>query len=118
MTRLTLRIDLDDARRIGPGKIRLLELIDEHGSITAASRLMGMSYRRAWTLIANLNETFARPLILARTGGTGGGSAELTPHGREMIRCYRAIEARAASMAANELRILGKSLTRSRRNAG
>jgi molybdate transport system regulatory protein len=113
VTRLTLRIDFDNARQIGPGKIRLLELIHEHGSISAAGRLMGMSYRRAWALVASLNETFAEPLIIARTGGAGGGSAELTAKGHEVVRCYRAIEAHAAAAATTELRILKRSLARS-----
>ncbi len=106
VTRLTLRIDFDNHRQLGPGKIRLLELIGEHGSISAASRVMGMSYRRAWMLIVSLNETFAEPLTVARVGGTGGGSAELTPAGREIVRAYRAIEAGAASVAWADLRTL------------
>lgn len=110
VTRLTLRIDFDKKRQLGPGKIRLLELIGEHGSISAASRLMGMSYRRAWMLIVNLNETFADPLIVARVGGAGGGSAELTFAGQEVVRAYRAIEARASSGASAELRTLQQSL--------
>ncbi len=71
---------------------------------------MEMSYRRAWALIADLNETFAEPLIIARTGGAGGGSAELTPKGQEVVRTYRAIEAQAAAVAAAELRSLRQSL--------
>ncbi len=115
MTRITLRIDFDDAHQVGPGKIKLLELINEQGSISAASRLMGMSYRRAWTLMVSLNATFAEPLITARAGGSGGGSAELTAKGHEVVRCYRAIEANAVAAAAVELRILRKSLAPSGR---
>ncbi|MBV9655227.1 MAG: winged helix-turn-helix domain-containing protein [Acetobacteraceae bacterium] len=110
MARLRVRIDFDGARQLGPGKIRLLELIAEHGSISAASRLMGMSYRRAWSLAVNLNEIFAEPLIIARTGGSGGGSAELTAKGQEVVRCYRAIEADAATAASCDLRTLQQSL--------
>jgi molybdate transport system regulatory protein len=112
VTRLTLRIDFDKARQLGPGKVRLLELVGEHGSITAASRLMGMSYRRAWSLIVSLNKTFAEPVVVARTGGAGGGSAELTANGREVVRCYRAIEASALAAASGELGVLQRSLTR------
>lgn len=65
---------------------------------------MGMSYRRAWGLIENLNAMFAEPLIIARTGGSGGGRAELTATGQEVVRCYRAIEACAG--AASETAIL------------
>jgi molybdate transport system regulatory protein len=112
VTRLTLRIDFDKARQLGPGKVRLLELIGEHGSITAASRLMDMSYRRAWSLIVSLNKTFAEPVVVARTGGAGGGSAELTAKGREVVRCYRAIEAKALATAADDLGALQLSLAR------
>jgi len=108
--RLTLRIDFDHARQLGPGKIRLLELIGELGSISAASREMRMSYRRAWSLIVSLNETFADPLIKAHVGGTGGGRAELTAKGLEVVRCYRAIEAGAAAAGADALSILQSSL--------
>lgn len=110
MAHITIRIDFDKSRQIGPGKIRLLELIGEHGSISAASRQMGMSYRRAWGLIENLNAIFAAPLIIAHTGGTGGGSAELTETGREVIRCYREIEDAAAAVRAAELKRLDSFL--------
>jgi molybdate transport system regulatory protein len=110
VTRLTLRIDFDKDHQLGPGKIRLLELIGEHGSISAASRLMNMSYRRAWGLVEALNATFAQPLVAARTGGSGGGKAELTEQGRDVVRCYRAIEARAMEAGATELRTLLGSL--------
>lgn len=110
MTRLTLRIDFDKARQLGPGKVRLLELIGEHGSITAASRLMDMSYRRAWSLIVSLNKTFEKPVVVARTGGAGGGSAELTAKGQEVVRRYRAIEANALAAAADDLGALRRSL--------
>jgi molybdate transport system regulatory protein len=115
-TRLTLRIDFDDHRRLGPGKIRLLELIGEHGSISAASRLLGMSYRRAWSLVGELNDMFAEPVLNARTGGAGGGSASLTEYGREVVRAYRAIEANAATAAAPDLHSL-KSHLRAPRKA-
>jgi molybdate transport system regulatory protein len=94
--RLTLRIDIDDKHQFGPGKARLLELIAEHGSITAAGRAMGMSYRRAWLLINDLNSMFADKLVEAKPGGKGGGGASLTDLGREVLVAYRRIEAHAA----------------------
>jgi molybdate transport system regulatory protein len=94
--RLTLRIDIGDQRKLGPGKARLLELIAEHGSITAAGRAMGMSYRRAWMLIDDLNNMFAARLVEAKPGGAGGGGAHLTDLGREVLAAYRRIEAHAA----------------------
>ena len=95
--RLTLRIDIGDQRKLGPGKARLLELIAEHGSITAAGRAMSMSYRRAWMLIDDLNTMFAAKLVEAKPGGAGGGGAHLTDLGREVLAAYRRIEAHAAS---------------------
>ncbi len=101
--RLTLRLDVGGRATLGPGKVRLLELIGETGSISAAGRAMGMSYRRAWTLMDSLNASFAAPLIAARPGGAGGGGATLLPLGAEVVRLYRALEQGAASAGAAEL---------------
>ena len=91
-TRLTVRIDFTGGRRVGPGKIRLLELIDETGSISAAGRAMAKSYRRAWLLVDSLNTSFRDPVVDTRSGGRHGGGAHLTPFGRELIERYRAME--------------------------
>ena len=90
--RLTLRIDVGGRATLGPGKVRLLELIGQHGSISAAGRGMGMSYRRAWALVESLNASFAGPLVSARPGGAGGGGAVLLPLGAEVVRLYRTLE--------------------------
>ncbi len=95
--RLTLRIDFDKQRRLGPGKAQILDMIAEHGSISGAGRAMGMSYRRAWKLVDELNSMFREPLVAAQTGGAGGGRADLTASGREVLRLYRALEAHALS---------------------
>ena len=86
MPRLTLRIDFDEDRAIGPGKMRLLELIDKHGSISEAGRQMGMSYRRAWVLVDNLNHCFRTPVVASQTGGQHGGGASLTDFGYAVVR--------------------------------
>jgi len=98
MARLTLRIDFDGDRQLGPGKIKLLELIESTGSISAAGRQMGMSYRRAWLLVDDLNHCFREPLVAAQVGGVKGGGASLTHFGRAVVEHYRAIE-KAAEMA-------------------
>jgi molybdate transport system regulatory protein len=98
--RVSVRIDFGEGLRMGPGKAQLLELIAEHGSISAAGRAMDMSYRRAWKLVESMNGTFRQPLVEAHTGGTGGGHAALTPTGREVLRLYRAVEAQAGSDTA------------------
>jgi molybdate transport system regulatory protein len=92
MTRLTLRIDFDGVGSIGPGKIRLLELVEETGSIAAGGREMKMSYRRAWMLIDALNQAFRTPVVATKMGGKKGGGATLTSFGRDLIRHYRDME--------------------------
>jgi molybdate transport system regulatory protein len=101
--RLTLRVDLGDHRAIGPGKIRLLEAIRDTGSITKAGIALGMSYRRAWLLVDDMNNCFREPVVAAQAGGTHGGGAALTSFGARLIGQYRAIEAEAHS--ANAVRL-------------
>ncbi len=106
MARLILRLDFGPGQAVGHGKIQLLEAIREHGSIAAAGRSMGMSYRRAWLLIEALNALFAEPVIAARHGGQHGGGAELTPFGHRVVAQYHAIEAKASAAVAAELEAL------------
>src|SRR5579875_1403620 len=96
MAHLTLRIDFDEGRALGPGKVRLLELIGETGSISAAGRAMGMSYRRAGLLVDALNKTFRTSVVQTREGGAGGGGASLTPFGAALVESYRTMERDAA----------------------
>ena len=106
MARLTIRIDLSAHGAIGPGKIRLLELVGESGSISAAGRAMNMSYRRAWMLIDNLNRSFRSPLVETQLGGTRGGGAVLSALGHDVIARYRAIERAATKATAAQLAAL------------
>jgi molybdate transport system regulatory protein len=94
MARLTLRLDFGPGRAIGHGKIRLLEAVRDYGSISAAGRSMGMSYRRAWLLIDELNHIFEEPVIDAKHGGSCGGGADLTPFGLRVVERYRGKGAR------------------------
>ncbi len=80
-----LRILFPGGLRLGPGKIELLAAIGETGSISAAGRALGMSYRRAWLLIDEANRMFTAPLVLASAGGSHGGGAQLTDLGRSVI---------------------------------
>jgi molybdate transport system regulatory protein len=105
--RLTLRVDLGEDRAIGPGKIRLLEAIRDTGSITKAGAALGMSYRRAWLLVDDMNHCFREPVIAAQVGGSHGGGATLTSFGSKLIGQYRAIEAEAHSATAARLGELG-----------
>ena len=95
---------------MGPGKIRLLELVGETGSISAAGRAMDMSYRRAWLLVDALNRTFRTPVLMARGGGVGGGGAYLTPFGAELVACYRAMESQAQEALAPRVALLEQAL--------
>jgi molybdate transport system regulatory protein len=91
---LTLRVDLSRCA-VGPGKIHLLEQIHKSGSIIQAGRDLGLSYRRAWLLIDDLNNSFRFPVIEAETGGIGGGGTRLTPFGRKLVGLYERIKAEA-----------------------
>ncbi len=107
---LYLRVDFGEHGALGPGKTRLMELIAETGSISAAGRAMGMSYRRAWLLVDSLNAAFAEPLVAKQTGGSGGGGAVLTRLGRDVVGRYRRIERRAASAGRADLEALTAAL--------
>jgi molybdate transport system regulatory protein len=109
MTRLTIRIDFDHCQ-LGPGKVRLLELVDTYGSITASGKMMDMSYRKAWLLIDELNSMFVSPLVETRPGGRGGGNARLTLLGRAVVQLYRSIEQEAHETAATRLRELDRHI--------
>ena len=98
-----LRILLGRSIAIGPGKAELLRLIENTGSISAAAREMGMSYRRAWTLVETMNTAFREPVVTAATGGKGGGGAKVTAFGREALERYRAMEEKAAASVTAEM---------------
>jgi molybdate transport system regulatory protein len=107
---LTLRILADRHPAMGPGKARLVAAIDATGSISAAARLMGMSYRRAWQLVEALNESFSQPVVLTATGGRRGGGAVVTALGKLLVRLYRAMENKASSAIAGDLRRFSRHL--------
>lgn len=106
MAKLTIRIDFDDGRAVGHGKIRLLELIDAHGSIAAAGRAMDMSYRRAWLLVDDINHCFRHAVVTKQLGGSEGGGAALTPFGRTLIGHYHTVEKQSARATSASLRVL------------
>lgn len=99
--RLTLRVDADGKAALGHGKIRLLEKLAETGSISAAGRAMGMSYRRTWLLVDSLNHLFKMPVVATRPGG--GGGAFLTETSEAVVKLYRDIEQEAAQATAADL---------------
>ena len=107
-----LRISKGDDIAVGPGKIELLEAIAATGSITAAARALGMSYRRAWLLVDMMEWSFKRPIVEAETGGKRGGGTKLTALGGEVVRRYRRIEAAAAKAGKADLAALTRMLGR------
>lgn len=108
LPRLRLRLRLHRGRSVmvGPGKADLLAAVAATGSITAAGRTMGMSYKRAWLLVDTMNRCFREPLVAAAKGGAGGGNARLTPAGERVLALYRRIEAHAATACADDMREL------------
>ncbi|HEY7640039.1 MAG TPA: hypothetical protein VH814_09960 [Steroidobacteraceae bacterium] len=96
---IRLRIDLGPDSALGPGKIALLEHIEKTGSLSQAARELGMSYRRAWLLLDDVNRMFDDPATTASVGGSGGGGAQLTELGRAIVKAYREIEDAAEKAA-------------------
>jgi molybdate transport system regulatory protein len=117
MTVIKIRIDFDGDRYIGHGRIQLLELIGERGSIAQAAKAMGMSYKRAWYLMDEFNAMFADPLIARQHGGKGGGAAIVTPFGAELVRQYREMEAKSLNVFARPLASIEKHLAPKRKSA-
>ena len=103
-----LRIKRRDIIAIGPGKVSLLESIARTGSISAAGRELGMSYRRAWLLVDEINRSLIEPAVSTAAGGAKGGGTSLTPVGEELVQRYRAVEDIAMSAAAAELKRLAR----------
>jgi len=107
---LTLRLLGKTAAAMGPGKAELIERIAQTGSISAAARKMGMSYRRAWQLVEALNEAFREPVVETAIGGRRGGGARVTRYGEGLVARFRAMEARASRAIAADLRRLSAEL--------
>lgn len=91
---------------MGPGKADLLEAIERSGSISAAAREMGMSYKRAWDLVDTMNRSFKQPLVSTATGGSHGGGAHVTAFGLDVLQRYRDMECKANDSVAHELNAL------------
>ena len=99
--RSRFRIMLGDLIALGPGKVDLLESIDQVGSISEAARQSNISYRRAWNMVDTMNKCFNEPLVESVTGGKGGGGAVLTILGKKVVEIYRNME-KKANMATQE----------------
>lgn len=102
MTRLFIRLFFPQTM-FGPGKAELLTHIRDTGSISAAGREMDMSYKRAWSLVEEMNAAFAEPLVESSRGGPGGGGARLTVAGERALALFRGIEQTAREAAASQI---------------
>jgi len=105
-----LRVVLAGDVAIGPGQAAMLEEIGAAGSVAAAARRMGMSYKRAWYLVKSMNKGVRRPLVVMSKGGRAGGGARLTPLGDEVLRRYRRMETLTAKAINGEMAALKKAL--------
>jgi molybdate transport system regulatory protein len=111
---LTLRVLGARAPAMGPGKAELIARIGDTGSISAAARAMGMSYRRAWQLVEALNHDFREPVIATAIGGSRGGGARVTPFGERLVARFRAMEKKASAAIAPDLRRFEAELRKKR----
>lgn len=102
-TRFRIRLVFGPDEMMGPGKAELLERIAETGSIAAAGRQMGMSYKRAWQLVETMNAMFRAPLVHSQRGGPRGGGAVITETGHAVLSEYRGLEAMAREAGAAHL---------------
>jgi len=109
MTRLSIRIDFEPSgSALGPGMAQLLERVAELGSIRRAAASMGMSYRKAWLLIQEIQKTFDGAVVKTEAGGVAGGGTALTELGDNLLTIYRRIESRAADATEADLKTLSQ----------
>ncbi|HKU88658.1 MAG TPA: LysR family transcriptional regulator [Steroidobacteraceae bacterium] len=118
--RVRIRIDFSSACAVGPGKIALLEAIARVGSLSVAARDLGMSYRRGWMLLSDLNNSFDRPVVTTAVGGLRGGGAQVTEFGQALVRGFRGLELAARKLADRHMSIVRltpgrRATTRTRR---
>jgi len=97
---------------LGPGRVRLLELVGELGSLRSAAARMGMAYMTAWTHVRVLNRRFRSPVVASKRGGKAGGGAVLTKTGRRVVRLYHEMEARSHAAIREGFRDFQKLLKR------
>ncbi|WP_323013567.1 winged helix-turn-helix domain-containing protein [Devosia sp.] len=101
-----LRVVLGESAYIGPGRADLMELIETTGSISAAGKAMGMSYKRAWGLVQALNQGFGVTLVASSRGGADQGGAHLTEAGRLVLARYRAMQQATRAAIAGDVALL------------
>jgi molybdate transport system regulatory protein len=106
------RVRLGEKVAIGPGKIELLRAVATHGSISAAARSLGMGYKRAWSLLDELQQACSKPLIETSAGGAGGGGAQVTEAATALLAHYDELELACREAAAPSLSKIARLLRR------
>jgi molybdate transport system regulatory protein len=104
--KIKAQVYLDGAIAIGPGKAAMLDAVQREGSIAAAGRSMGISYRRTRDMIDTLNRCWGEPVVLTEKGGRTGGGSRLTPRGQQVLAAYRALEQALNQTAAHHATVL------------
>ena len=105
-----VRVIAGEQIALGPGKVNLLEEIDRSGSISRAARELGLSYRRAWTLVDTMNKIFKSSLVEGSAGGKKGGGAHLTPLGKKIAKTYRTMESKVEAAMQSNWKVIQNSL--------
>ena len=96
----TLTFQRGGAGRVALERAALLEAVEDLGSISAAAKRLGLSYRGAWDAVQAMNNLFDAPLVAAAPGGKAGGEASVTPRGRAVIAAFRQVEREIAQTLA------------------
>lgn len=106
------RVRLGESVLIGPGKIELLRAVSEHGSISAAARALGMGYKRAWSLLDELQRSIPVPIVETAAGGSKGGGAQVTAAGHALLAHYDELDQACRLAAGPALKKLDRLLRR------
>jgi len=101
-----LILECDGERFFGPGRVELMELIDETGSLNKAASKMGMSYKKAWEMISDLNAQSGKPLVILKSGGEKGGGSVITDEARELIAYHKLLRKRFQAFLDKETKQL------------
>jgi molybdate transport system regulatory protein len=99
-------IDVNGEKFFGPGRAELLRQIDDTGSIAQAAKSMGMSYKKAWAMVDEMNAKATHPYVVAQKGGQSGGGTHLTPEGRAIVNAYQKMMDRLQTVIEKEQRVL------------
>jgi molybdate transport system regulatory protein len=84
-----LRVETEDGRFFGPGRLQLLENIMSTGSISQAAKQMGMSYKKAWDMVNSINQQTQKPIVMTHAGGEKGGGTIVTDEGKQLIAAFK-----------------------------